>query len=135
MERTTRAPTYAVNVTHNGLHLLYMALDLALAFSEKDDLRAIELARMFDRAINSSQARRTSAIATRRAISEAHRAAVSVDGHGSEFASEPLKGTELADAMSLFDETLRKYDAAIAASIEQEGVESNEQGKINGDLV
>lgn len=135
MERTqSTTPKYAVNVTHHGLHLLFVALDLAIAVVARDENAIAELGAMFERNIDWSQARKTSAITTRRAISEAHRDAVKVDGHGSEFQPAPLEGEEFADAMSDFDAALRRYDRAIAESIELEAIEENEEGKREGNL-
>lgn len=136
MERTNpNTPKYAVSVTHHGLHLLYMALDLAMSIVQDDRAASEQLIEMFARNVDSTQARVTSSIVTRRALTEAHREAVKVDGHGTEFISQPLAGEEFADSMSRFDATLRKYDAAIAASIEKEQIDENEQGKKEGNLV
>lgn len=131
MERTNlNTPKYAVNVTHHGLHLLFMAFDLAMSIVQNDVQDSERLIEMFAQTVQGSPARVTSAIVTRRAVTAAHREAVAVDGHGTEFWPAPLDGEAFADAMSGFDERLRKYDAAIAGSIAREAVD----GTIPGDV-
>lgn len=105
--------TYTLEVSHAGIHALGAALDLAFAVRANDVDTAELTSRQFG-ASTDTPARNLAAVRARRDLLAAHRDAVKDDGHGDEFVSEPLEGTDLADAMSEFDTVLARFEREIA---------------------